>query len=151
MVLFAMAVHFRHAAQPFMADRSFRTFSSLFRLTPEVLAMTWSMMDVGAVKGAQIKHMIFWQNLNRKLLTQEMVEIDTGYNDAKCQNKNVIMNQADNRAKSNVRSRQENVNSDLKKFVVLSSEWRHHGDFHKHKLCFMAYSVLTQVGYELEG
>ena len=43
----------------------------------------------------------------------------------KCQNKNVIMNQADNRVKSNVRSRQENVNADLNIFEVLVQEWRH--------------------------
>ena len=94
--------------------------------------------------------MIFKRNLKHQLQPGEGVECDGGYHgDPAFRHKHIILNQSDNRAKSNVRSRQENVNADLKIFDCLNQPWRHNRPLHKQ--AFGAVAALTQIRCELEG
>ena len=76
------------------------------------------------------------------------METDGGYKgDISVRNKHEIMNAADSKAKSDARSRQENVHGDIKVFGCLESAgpWRH--DRHLHKYAFASAAVLTQLAY----
>lgn len=91
--------------------------------------------------------MIFRRNLKAKLLPDEMVETDRGYQgDPSCRHADIIASMADLIAKKRVALRHETVNSDLKKFECLKLVWSH--DRHLHKFAFAAVAVLTQLKYE---
>ncbi|CAB9501994.1 unknown protein [Seminavis robusta] len=93
---------------------------------------------------------IFRRNLKHRLLPGEMVECDAGYRgDPKCRHKHVFLTDRDARAKARARARHENVNSEIKKWKCTATPWRH--ERAKHKLCFGAVAVLTQIGFQVHG
>ena len=82
----------------------------------------------------------------------EKVECDAGYQgEPACRHKHIIVNRADDRAKSDARARHETINEDIKSFGCLgkAGPWRH--DRHLHKFAFAAAAVLTQLGYNIGG
>ena len=91
--------------------------------------------------------------LKDALCDDECVEVDAGYQgDDKFKNPNISQSREDRKQKSKVRARHENVNSRLKNFAVLDSIFRHNKDrISKHRMCFDAVGVITQLGFEFDG
>ena len=93
--------------------------------------------------------MVFRQGLKQKLLQAgEKAQADLGYPG---EPRTIIMpNQRDTQQvkllKKEVRSRHEHVNKRLKQFQVLQQRFRHPVD--KHKACFTAVAVITQIAIE---
>ena len=88
------------------------------------------------------------------LSDDEAVEVDAGYQgDDALKDPNVAQNRADQREKSVVRSPHEVINSRFKKFEVLNAISLHHGETkrnlkEKHRICFDAVAVITQLRFE---
>ena len=89
--------------------------------------------------------------LKDALADDEAVEVDAGYQgDDQLKNPNISQSRKDRIQKSKVRARHEIVNSWLKKFAVLDDVFRHKS-MEKHRLCFEACAVLTQLHFDLHG
>ena len=69
----------------------------------------------------------------------------------KLKNPKIYQSRMDKQQKSIIQSRQENVNGRLKQFQVLNGVFRHTKDMQrKHKMCFNAVAVITELFFELE-
>jgi hypothetical protein len=88
--------------------------------------------------------------LKDMLADEECVEVDNGYQgDIKFKNPKISQSRKDRKEKSAVRARHEIVNGRLKQFEVLNSVFRHNIDMRaKHKMCFNAVAVITELGFE---
>ena len=87
---------------------------------------------------------IFRVGLKRRLNQNEMVVADKGYRgDSKCHTNAHLVSLADKRATNKALARHETVNKRVKQFKCLKNQFRH--PLSKHKDCFYAASVATQV------
>lgn len=96
---------------------------------------------------------IFKKDLSGLLAEDEAVEADAGYKgDDKLKNPQTSKSRNERLQKSGVRGRHENVNSRLKIFNLLNIPFRHlkprDDMMNKHKICFNAIVVLTQLKFE---
>jgi len=105
---------------------------------------------------------IFRQGLSKELAYDECVEADNGYSiKEECTATRQLKlpgagwNHKERKSKSNARCRQERINGKLKIFCVLTSYFRHTnprnrglGMPERHKMCFTAIAVITQVKME---
>lgn len=95
--------------------------------------------------------------LKDALCDDECVEVDNGYNGDDCfKNPRIAQSREDRKQKSRVRARHEIENGRLKQFAVLDAVFRHNDSKkfsrkEKHRICFNAVAVITQLGFELEG
>lgn len=91
---------------------------------------------------------IFRTWLKGCLLPGEMVEADNGYRGERGHIRlpRDYISISDRLAKEGARARHETVNRRFKQFGVLKQIFRH--DKGKHKFCFSAVVVLTQLGFE---
>lgn len=85
------------------------------------------------------------------LADDECVEVDAGYQGhQEMRHPRISQSRRDRQQKSRVRARHENVNSYLKKFSVLDDVFRHNVNLmERHKICFTAVAVITQLRFEL--
>lgn len=87
---------------------------------------------------------IFRVGLKGRLAANELVVADKGYRgDPKCKTPYHYISETDRRASKKALARHETVNKRLKQFNVLKQQFRH--PLHKHKDCFYACAVTTQV------
>lgn len=99
---------------------------------------------------------IFGNELAGLLASDEGVEVDQGYQGhPKFKNPSVNLSHVQRLQKNKVRGRHENVNARLKMYNVLCIPFRHlkprQEMMEKHKKCFQAIAVLTQVKFESDG
>ena len=99
---------------------------------------------------------VFKNTLADLLATDEGVEVDQGYQGhPKFKNPSVNLSHLQRLQKSKVRGRHENVNARLKIYNVLNIAFRHlkprHEMMEKHKMCFEAIAVITQLKFEIDG
>ena len=107
----------------------------------------------GPFMGAEADVTIFKEDgLLDALAEEECIEVDMGYQGStKLKNPKIYQSRMDKQQKSIIRSRQENVNGRLKQFQVLNGVFRHTKDMQrKHKMCFNAVAVITELFFELE-
>ena len=96
---------------------------------------------------------IFTEGLSHLLYDDEGVEVDKGYRgDNKMKRPGMGISHDDRKMKSNARAQHEIVNGRLKHFGVLTTHFRHmkpnrDGMMKKHKLCFDAVAVITQLKF----
>ena len=107
----------------------------------------------GPFVGGKHDNTIFTQGLSQMLFDDEAVEADQGYGgDKKLKTPSMGQHKVDRKMKSNARAQHEAVNGRLKQFNVLTTHFRHmkpnrEGMMRKHKMCFYAVAVITQLKF----
>ena len=107
----------------------------------------------GPFEGSKNDGSIFREGISTKLYPEEAVEVDRGYGgDFKMKNPTMGYDSKERKMKSNARAHHEIVNGRLKQFNVLTTHFRHmkpnkEGMFIKHKMCFYAVAVVTQLKF----
>ena len=117
----------------------------------------------GPFKAGKADSTIFSEDgLLNALADEECIEVDAGYqgND-KLKNPYIADSKFHRIPKSRLIPRHENVNKRLKQFAVLDQVFRHplgqreneagKLEYPKHKICFDAVAVITQLSFEFEG
>ena len=112
----------------------------------------------GPFEGSANDATIFKNGLSLVLHDEEKVECDRGYKgDDKMMVPNMGFDSKERKMKSNARAQHEAVNGRLKQFNVLTCHFRHmktnaEGTMkQKHKLCFNAVAVITQLKFTVGG
>lgn len=107
----------------------------------------------GPFLGSKHDNTIFKEGLSQLLFDEEAVEADRGYEgDNKLKTPSMGQHSVDRKMKSNARAQHEAVNGRLKQFNVLTTHFRHmkpnrEGMMQKHKMCFFAVAVITQLKF----
>ena len=111
----------------------------------------------GPFLGAAHDSSLFRAGLSQQLHDEEAVECDRGYGgDFKMKTPGMGDNSKQRKMKSNVRAQHEAVNGRLKQFNALTTHFRHmkpnrEGMMEKHKWCFTAVAVITQLKFCSDG
>lgn len=110
----------------------------------------------GPFKGGKPDQEIFKEGLKHHLYDDECVEDDSGYKgDDKFMRPTMGSDSKGRKQKSIIRGRHENINGRLKIFNVLTTYFRHmkpnNKFMEKHKKCFNAVVVVTQLKLEFGG
>lgn len=92
--------------------------------------------------GVKTDLMIFRSDLKNRLESDEFVIADEIYKDRNCIRKSFLAGSHKRKAER-ILSRHETLNGRLKRFGVLSQQFRHNLD--KHSICFFAVANLTQI------
>ena len=92
---------------------------------------------------------IFRVGLKHRLLPGEMVVADKGYRgDSRTRTPAHRVSETDTRAMKGALTRHETINKRIKQFSCLTQKFRH--PLRKHKDCFMAAALATQVMFDRE-
>eukprot|EP00536_Pseudo-nitzschia_multiseries_P003821 jgi/Psemu1/8598/gm1.8598_g len=113
----------------------------------------WIVWINGPFVGNKNDGTIFKEGLSSLLHDNEAVEVDRGYRgDDKMKLPDMGFTWIERKMKSNARAQHETVNGRLKIFNFLTSYFQHmkpnrQGMMQKHKICFEAVAVITQLKF----
>eukprot|EP00536_Pseudo-nitzschia_multiseries_P016972 jgi/Psemu1/48718/gm1.48718_g len=113
----------------------------------------WIVWINGPFVGSKNDGTIFKKGLSNLLHDNEAVEVDRGYRgDDKMKLPDMGFTRIERKMKSNTWSQHETVNGRLKIFNILTSHFWHmkpnrQGMMQKHKICFEAVAVITQLKF----